>query len=92
MWFCLTDTVEALSQKRDRLHRVVVLTVSGERQLEQQRSQMLFKRESERSDELPFDRCCIEATGAAVKLGIPRQTLESKIRKLGIDRYRFRSS
>lgn len=58
--------VEALSQKRDRLHQVVVLTVSGERQLEQQRSQMLFKRESERSDELPFDRCCIEAMGADV--------------------------
>jgi PAS domain S-box-containing protein len=31
-------------------------------------------------------------TGAAVKLGIPRQTLESKIRKLGIDRYRFKAS
>jgi formate hydrogenlyase transcriptional activator len=30
-------------------------------------------------------------TGAAIKLGIPRQTLESKIRKLGINRYRFRS-
>jgi len=26
-------------------------------------------------------------SGAAAKLGIPRQTLESKIRKLGIDRY-----
>jgi formate hydrogenlyase transcriptional activator len=26
-------------------------------------------------------------TGAAAKLGIPRQTLESKIRRLGIDRY-----
>jgi formate hydrogenlyase transcriptional activator len=31
-------------------------------------------------------------TGAAAKLGIPRQTLESKIRKLGIDRYRFKAS
>jgi formate hydrogenlyase transcriptional activator len=31
-------------------------------------------------------------TGAAVKLGIPRQTLESKIRKLGINRHRFRTS
>jgi formate hydrogenlyase transcriptional activator len=31
-------------------------------------------------------------TGAAVKLGIPRQTLESKIRKLGISRYRFKTS
>src|SRR5467141_501054 len=31
-------------------------------------------------------------TGAAVKLGIPRQTRESKIRKLGIDRYRFKAS
>jgi formate hydrogenlyase transcriptional activator len=31
-------------------------------------------------------------TGAAVKLGIPRQTLESKIRKLGINRYRFKTS
>src|SRR5262249_8565008 len=28
--------------------------------------------------------------GAAVKLGIPRQTLESRISKLGIDRYRFK--
>jgi hypothetical protein len=27
-------------------------------------------------------------TGAAAKLGIPRQTLESKIRKLGINLYR----
>jgi len=26
-------------------------------------------------------------SGAATKLGIPRQTLESKIRRLGIDRY-----
>jgi formate hydrogenlyase transcriptional activator len=32
------------------------------------------------------------ATGAAAKLGIPRQTLESKIRKLGINRHRFRTS
>jgi transcriptional regulator with GAF, ATPase, and Fis domain len=31
-------------------------------------------------------------TGAAAKLGIPRQTLESKIRKLGIDWHRFRRS
>jgi formate hydrogenlyase transcriptional activator len=31
-------------------------------------------------------------TGAAVKLGIPRQTLESKIRKLGINRHRFKTS
>jgi formate hydrogenlyase transcriptional activator len=30
--------------------------------------------------------------GAAAKLGIPRQTLESKIRKLGISRHRFRTS
>jgi len=29
--------------------------------------------------------------GAATKLGIPRQTLESKIRKLGINRYRFKT-
>jgi formate hydrogenlyase transcriptional activator len=28
--------------------------------------------------------------GAAARLGIPRQTLESKIRRLGINRYRFR--
>ena len=28
------------------------------------------------------------ATGAAKKLGIPRQTLESKIRSLGIDKYK----
>jgi formate hydrogenlyase transcriptional activator len=31
-------------------------------------------------------------TGAAAKLGLPRQTLESKIRKLGINRHRFRTS
>jgi formate hydrogenlyase transcriptional activator len=31
-------------------------------------------------------------TGAAVKLGIPRQTLESKMRKLGINRHRFKAS
>jgi formate hydrogenlyase transcriptional activator len=31
-------------------------------------------------------------TGAAVKLGIPRQTLESKIKKLGIKRHRFKAS
>ncbi|HXM64272.1 MAG TPA: PAS domain S-box protein [Terriglobales bacterium] len=29
--------------------------------------------------------------GAAAKLGIPRQTLESKIRKLGINRHRFKT-
>ena len=29
-------------------------------------------------------------TGAAAKLGIPRQTLESKIIKPGISRYKFR--
>jgi formate hydrogenlyase transcriptional activator len=29
--------------------------------------------------------------GAAAKLGIPRQTLESKIKRLGIDAHRFRS-
>jgi formate hydrogenlyase transcriptional activator len=28
-------------------------------------------------------------TGAAAKLGMPRQTVESKIRKLGINRYRY---
>jgi formate hydrogenlyase transcriptional activator len=31
-------------------------------------------------------------TGAATRLGIPRQTLESKIRKLGINRHRFKTS
>ena len=31
-------------------------------------------------------------TGVAVKLGIPRQTPESKMRKLGINRYRFKPS
>ena len=30
-------------------------------------------------------------TGAAARLGVPRQTLESKIRKLRIDRYRFKA-
>jgi len=29
--------------------------------------------------------------GAAAKLGIPRQTLDSKIASLGIDKFRFRS-
>jgi PAS domain S-box-containing protein len=29
-------------------------------------------------------------TGAAAKLGVPRQTLDSKIRALGIDKHRFR--
>jgi formate hydrogenlyase transcriptional activator len=29
--------------------------------------------------------------GAASKLGVPRQTLESKIRKLGIKRYLFKT-
>jgi len=32
------------------------------------------------------------ATGAAAKLGLPRQTLESRMRKLGIERYRFKTS
>jgi transcriptional regulator with GAF, ATPase, and Fis domain len=31
-------------------------------------------------------------TGAATKLGLPRQTLESKIKRLGIKRYRFKIS
>jgi formate hydrogenlyase transcriptional activator len=31
-------------------------------------------------------------TGAAAKLGVPRQTLESKIRKLGINRHRFKTT
>jgi formate hydrogenlyase transcriptional activator len=31
-------------------------------------------------------------TGAAGKLGIPRQTLESRIRKLGINRHRFKAA
>jgi formate hydrogenlyase transcriptional activator len=31
-------------------------------------------------------------TGAAAKLGVPRQTLESKIRKLGINRHIFKTS
>jgi formate hydrogenlyase transcriptional activator len=30
-------------------------------------------------------------SGAAVRLGIPRSTLESKIRALGIDKHRFKS-
>jgi formate hydrogenlyase transcriptional activator len=30
-------------------------------------------------------------TGAAAKLGLPRQTLESKLRKLGIDRHRLKT-
>ena len=31
-------------------------------------------------------------TGAAAKLGMPRQTLEAKIRKLRVDRFRFKAS
>ena len=31
------------------------------------------------------------AVGAAAKLGIPRQTLESKIKSLGIDKHRFKA-
>jgi formate hydrogenlyase transcriptional activator len=31
-------------------------------------------------------------SGAAAKLGLPRQTLESKIKKLRIDRYRYKTS
>jgi formate hydrogenlyase transcriptional activator len=31
-------------------------------------------------------------TGAAARLGLPRQTLESRMRKLGIDRHRFKTS
>jgi formate hydrogenlyase transcriptional activator len=31
-------------------------------------------------------------SGAAVKLGIPRQTLESKIRSFGIDKHRFKTA
>ena len=31
-------------------------------------------------------------SGAAAKLGIPRQTLESKIRSFGIDKHRFRTA
>jgi formate hydrogenlyase transcriptional activator len=32
------------------------------------------------------------ASGAAIKLGIPRQTLESKIANLGINKHRFKSA
>jgi PAS domain S-box-containing protein len=32
------------------------------------------------------------ARGAAARLGIPRQTLESKIRRLGINRYQFKTA
>ena len=30
-------------------------------------------------------------TGAAAKLGVPTRTLDSKIKRLGIDKYRFKS-
>ena len=30
-------------------------------------------------------------SGAAAKLGIPRQTLDSRIKVLGIDKYRFKA-
>ena len=32
------------------------------------------------------------ASGAAAKLGIPRSTLESKIRSLGLNKHRFRTN
>ena len=31
-------------------------------------------------------------TGAAAKLGIPTKTLDSKIKRLGINKYQFRAS
>jgi formate hydrogenlyase transcriptional activator len=31
-------------------------------------------------------------TGAAAKLGLPTRTLDSKIKRLGIDKYRFKVS
>ena len=31
-------------------------------------------------------------SGAAAKLGVPTRTLDSKIKRLGIDKYRFKSS
>jgi formate hydrogenlyase transcriptional activator len=31
-------------------------------------------------------------TGAATKLGIPTKTLDSKIKRLGINKYRFKAS
>jgi DNA-binding NtrC family response regulator len=31
-----------------------------------------------------------ETSGAAAKLGIPRQTLESKIKRLGINKYNLK--
>jgi formate hydrogenlyase transcriptional activator len=30
--------------------------------------------------------------GAAAKLGVPTRTLDSKIKRLGIDKYRFKSN
>ena len=30
-------------------------------------------------------------TGAAAKLGLPRQTLDSRIKAMGIDKYRFKT-
>src|SRR5436305_1493909 len=53
----------------------------------------LVEREREMIEEALRERAGAGSgrTGAAAKLGIPRQTLESKIRKLGIDRHRFRA-
>jgi DNA-binding NtrC family response regulator len=33
-----------------------------------------------------------DPSGAAIKLGIPRQTLESKITNFGINKHRFKSA
>ncbi len=41
-------------------------------------------------DELINATLPVDATGAAARLGIPRQTLESKIQRLGIDKYRHK--
>jgi formate hydrogenlyase transcriptional activator len=42
---------------------------------------------------LAASRGCISGpTGAATKLGIPTKTLDSKIKRLGINKYQFKAS
>ena len=61
-------------------------------------AQMIFKRSAMEDREM-IDAALAEArgrvsgpSGAAAKLGIPPSTLESKIRSMNIDKYRFRAA
>jgi formate hydrogenlyase transcriptional activator len=54
---------------------------------------LLSKEKETIEDALAVSRGIIAGpVGAAAKLGIPRQTLESKIKRLGIDAHRFRTT